>query len=211
MSYKNFLALVMVGLLSAGCASVPPESVELSKALGKGLSNARDAHVATLNAFYENRKESNDKWVADTYLSGVFGRYKQGLLEGCKRKNDTSRTCAELTDDDHKRLMKDVIEFRDGLQSTLEKSKQDSVELIDAHYASLLMGNSAITGLLTSVVDLKKSTKDAATSVGSSLGINIDTDKISKSFDEFLLKAGNAGAKLQELRDSLKKAMPKQP
>lgn len=209
MNYKNFLALVIVGLLGAGCASVPPESVELSKALGKGISNARDAHVATLNAFYENRKETNDKWVTDTYLTRLIERYKQGLADACRRKNDNSPTCAALTDDDQKRVVKDVIEFRDGLQSTLEKSKQDSVELIDAHYASLITGNSAITGLLSSVVDLKKSTKDAASSVGTSLGINIDTDKIGKSFDEFLLKAGGAGAKVQELRDTLKKATQK--
>jgi len=209
MNNKNFWVLGLVVLLSAGCASVPPESVELSKAIGKGLSSARDAHVATLNAFYESRKDTNDKWVVDTYLSRLTANYKQKLVDACKRKNDSSPTCAALTDEDQKRLVKDVIEFRDGLQSTLEKSKQDSVELIDAHYASLLTGNSAITGLLTSVVDLKKSTKDAASSVGTGLGINIDTDKISKSFDEFLLKAGSAGAKVQELRDTLKKATSK--
>lgn len=209
MNYKNFLALVLVSLLAVGCASVPPESVELSKAIGKGMSSARDAHVATLNAFYESRKDANDKWVVDTYLSRLVEKYKQGLVDACKRKKDSSPSCAALTDEDHKRLMKDAIVFRDGLQSTLEKSKQDSVELIDAHYGSLFTGNAAITGLLTSVVDLKKSTKDAASVVGANLGINIDTDKISKSFDEFLIRAGGAGAKVEELRDTLKKATQK--
>jgi hypothetical protein len=209
MTYKNFLAIFIATLLCSGCASVPPESVELSRALGKGMTSARDAHVATLNAFYESRKEANDKWVVDTYLTRLIEKYKQGLVDACKRKSDITPACSALTDEDQKRVVKDVIEFRDGLQSTLEKSKQDSVESIDTHYASLLTGNSAITGLLTSVVDLKKSTKDAASSVGTSLGINIDTDKISKSFDEFLLKAGNAGAKVQELRDTLKMTTPK--
>lgn len=201
----NWIAFAFMLLALFGCSTVPPESVELSKALGKGISSSREAHVATLTSFYETRKETNDQWILDTFMPRLIQKTKLGFVEACKRKGDTSADCPLLSERDYQTIVKQVIGFRDELQRALEKNRQDSIEVIYSHYASLTSGNVAITGLLTSVVDLKKSTRDAASSVASSLGINVDINKINKTFDEFLVKAGDAASKVQDLQTTLDK------
>ena len=131
------------------------------------------------------------------------------ITEACNRKGDKTPECPVLVEGDYQTIVKEVIGFRDELQRALEKNRRDSIEVIDSHYASLNSGNGAITGLLISVVDLKKSTRDAATGVASSLGINLDINKINKTFDEFLVKAGDAGTKVQDLQTALEKVQGK--
>lgn len=205
----KWIGIVSLAFGAFGCSTVPPESVELSKSLGKGLSNSRDAHVATLTSFYEARKESNDQWILDTFMPRSIQNVKKGFVDACKRKGDATPECSQISERDYQSILKQVIGFRDELQRALEKNRLESVSAIDSHYASLTSGNSAITGLLSSVVDLKKSTKDAASGVASSLGINLDVNKIGKSFDDFLLKAVDGGSKVQDLEKALEKVLEK--
>ncbi|GEM_PF-5429554 len=205
-SVKQYASRFIAGLTAVllfGCASVPPESVDLSRRIGVEISKSQAAHLSTLDAFYKRLNEDNDKWITDVYVPKITGEAISDLTAACKKAGDTSPNCSQLNNNDIKRIISRTIEFRDEIQRALSTNRDESARLINGHYADLQSANAAITALLTSVVDLKKATKESVEIVGKATGIKIDTDKIEKAVNEFLSKAGQAGAQISDLENSL--------
>jgi hypothetical protein len=203
------LFLACAFLLLAACASIPPESVDLSKQIGVGIGKSRAAHLSTLDAFYRRLKEENDGWVNSTFLPRVIANTKAGLAAACKAKKDDSPACTALSEADIAGLVKRTAAFRDELQRTLENNRDEASRLIADHYADLAAANSVVTGLLASAVSVRQATADASKTLGELVGVDIDTQAIEKSLDEYLQKAGTAGAKITDFEAGLSKALDK--
>lgn len=205
-SIKQYASRFIAGLATAllfGCASVPPESVDLSRRIGVEISKSQAAHLSTLDAFYKRLNEDNDKWISDVYVPKITGNAISDLTSACKKAGDTSPNCNQLNNNDIKRVISRTVEFRDEIQRALSTNRDESARLINEHYADLQSANATITALLVSVVDVKKATKESVESIGKAAGIKIDTDKIEKAVDEFLNKAGQGGAQISDLEASL--------
>lgn len=203
--FQCFVGLSVVFLLTliSGCASVPPESVELSKKVGMEISKSQAAHLSTLDAFFKRLLEENDKWVTDVYVPKLTSNAIAGLAAACEKAKDNSPSCSQLNNNDMKTIIAKTVEFRDGMHRALSTSRDDAVRLINEHYTSLQQSNSVITALLASVVDVKKATKDSASAAGAAVGIKIDTDQIENTVSDFLGKAGQIGVKISDLEASL--------
>lgn len=204
---RLFLACVL--LLLSACTSIPPESVDLSKQIGAAIGKSRAAHLSTLDAFYRRLKEDNDGWVNSTFLPRAIANTKAGLAAACKARKDDSPACTALSEADIASLVKRTTAFRDELQRTLENNRDEASRLITDHYADLTAANSAVTGLLASAVSVRQATADASKTVGDLVGIDIDTQAIEKSLDEYLQKAGTAAAKITDFEAGLSKALDK--
>ncbi len=189
------------------CASIPRESVTLSRQVGAGIGKSRSAHLATLDAFYGRLRADNDAWVVSTFLPRLIQNFHAGLAEACKQKGDPSPTCAQVTERDVASLVGKTVKFRDELQAALDKSRNDAFRIIGAHYADLEAANAGVTGLLASAVDVKDATREAAGTLGEVTGVEIDTDAIERSVDEFLVKAGSVGAPVADLEKSLSRIL----
>ncbi len=198
----RFLAGLAVAL-QFGCASVPPESVDLSRRIGVEISKSQAAHLSTLDAFYKRLNEDNDKWITDVYVPKITSNAISDLTVACKKTGDNSPNCSQLNNNDIKRIIARSVEFRDEMQRALSTNRSESARLINEHYADLNSANSAITALLSSVVDLKKATKESVEVIGKASGIKIDTDGIEKAVGDFLSKAGQAGSQISELEGNL--------
>ena len=195
--------------LLGACASIPPESVDLSKQVGSAIGKSRAAHLSTLDAFYRRLKEENDAWVHNTFLPRAIANTKAGLAAACKQKNDGSAACAALTEGDIARLVRNTAAFRDEMQRALENNRSEASRLITDHYADLAAANSSITALLASAVSVSQATRDASKAAGDLVGVEIDTQAIEKSVDEYLEKAGTAAAKISDFEANLSKALDK--
>lgn len=195
-------AWLVIGLMH-GCASVPPESVDLSRRIGVEISKSQAAHLSTLDAFYRRLNEDNDKWIEDVYLPKLSGNSIADLTSACKKAGDNSPSCSQLNNNDMKRILSNAIKFRDELQRALSINRDKSARLIDAHYVDLQSANSTITALLASVVDVKKATRESVEVIGKATGMNIDTGKIERAVNDFLGQAGQAGSKIADLEKSL--------
>lgn len=205
----NYSAVLIVMLSLSACATLPPESVDLSKQIGAGISKARAAHLSTLDAFYQRLNKDNDEWVVSVFLPSLIGKTAAEFSKACKMKGDHSAACATLGNDDIRTIIADTIRYRDEVQLVLSKSRQDAARLIDDHYNDLLTANSSLTALLSSAVDVSKATKGSFTTANSVAGLDIDLDVIEKAFYAHLEKAGKAGAKLTELETNLSRALNK--
>ena len=206
---SRLLVWLAIALLS-GCASVPPESVDLSRRIGVEISKSQAAHLSTLDAFYKRMNEDNDKWITEVYLPKLTSNAIADLAAGCKKVGDNSPDCSRLNNNDMKTIMARTVEFRDELQRALSANRDESARLINEHYADLQAANAAITALLVSVIDVKKATKESVAVIGKATGIKIDTDKIETTVSDFLAKAGQTGSDISDLEKSLT-AIVKQP
>ena len=195
--------LGLIATMMCACASVPPEAVDLSRIVGTEISKSQTAHLSTLDAFYRRLTEENDSWVQSLYIPRLTSTAIADLTAACKKAGDISAACSQLNNNDITRIISRAVEFRDGLQRTLSKNRDDVAQTINAHYVDLQAANSSITALLTSIVDIKKATRESAASIKTSTGINIPTDKIESTLNEFLTKAGQSSAKIVDLEKGL--------
>ncbi|WP_410498672.1 hypothetical protein [Chitinibacter sp. S2-10] len=202
---KYFLNLVtlLAATLLFGCANVPPESVTLSKNIGLEITKSQAAHLSTLDAFYKMLSENNDKWVTDIYLPKLINTAVSDLSVACKKSGDTSLNCSQLNNNDMKRILLITIEFRDGIQRALSANRDESARLINEHYSELKMANATVTGLLVSIVDVKKATNESIENIGKTTGFIINADKIQSTVNDFLIKASETSVQISDLENSL--------
>jgi hypothetical protein len=203
---KNFIRYSIFGIiltLICACASVPPEAVDLSKTIGTEIGKSQAAHLSTLDAFYRRLALENDNWVQSVYIPRLTSMAIADLSTACKRAGDLSAGCSQLNNNDITKIISKVIEFRDDLQRVLSKNRDEAIQTINSHYSDLQAANSSITALLTSLIDIKKATKESAAGIGKSTGISIPTDKIELALNDFLIKAGQASLKVTDLDKSL--------
>ena len=209
-SFANLIRYSILGsiiTLLCACASVPPEAITLSKTIGTEIGKSQAAHLSTLDAFYRRLTEENDNWIQSVYIPRLTSTSIADLTIACKRAGDSSASCSQLNNNDITRIVSRAVEFRDGLQRALSKNRDQAAQTINSHYVDLQAANSSITALLTSVVDVKKSARESAASIGKSTGINIPTDKIESTLNEFLTKAGQASSKIVDLEKGLAEVM----
>lgn len=205
----TYLFALFTSVFISACATIPPESVDLSKQLGAGISKARSAHISTLDAFYQRLNKDNDAWIISVYLPKLITTSTSSISEACKANGDSSAGCATLGNGDIKTIIANTIQYRDEMQSALSKSHNEAGRLINDHYNDLLSANSGVTALLASAVDVSKATKESTAAVNKIAGLNIDTDAIEKAINKYLEKAGTVGAQISELETNLSNILNK--
>lgn len=201
----------VVALLLAcwSCASIPRESIDLSRQVGDGIGKSRRAHLATLDAFYARLRADNDAWVVSVFLPRTLENAKSALAEACKKSGDTSTGCAQLTEREVERIVKRIVQFRDELQAALDKNHDEAVRLLNEHYGALEAANAGITGLLASAVDVKDAARSATTSLGDVAGVELDLDAIERALVAHLEKAGTVGGSISDLATVLSGVLEK--
>jgi hypothetical protein len=210
MAVSRFASLILaLAALAGACASIPHESIDLSRSVGEGIVKSREAHMATLDAFYHRLKADNDDWIVNTFYPKAVRDARTALATACAKVQPPAKDCDTLSERDLQVIMRDTIQFRDEIQLTLETNHDQVVQLIDEHYNSLQAANAGVTGLLTSAVKVKDATRDATATLTRATGLSINPDEIESAFDQFLQKAGNAGTKVTDLQQQLSTVVEK--
>jgi cell division septum initiation protein DivIVA len=203
------VGLLGLGLSLVGCASIPRESVDLSRQVAVEIGKSRAAHLATLDAFYARLRADNDAWVVNTFLPRATANARAALSDACRKAGDNSPECGGLGEKDFERLAAQTIRFRDELQAALENNRDQAVRLINEHYATLGSANAAVTAVLASAVDLNEATRSAGTSIAGSAGVDLHLDAIQKALDAYLQESGGADASIVELEKQLSNVLAK--
>jgi hypothetical protein len=68
MRKKIFPLILATALISGGCASIPPESPELSVQLGARISSLETAHVRLLQEFFIEKRRRIDEFVQEVWV-----------------------------------------------------------------------------------------------------------------------------------------------
>lgn len=194
--FVQFLFIGVTVIASAGCASVPKESVELSQTLGKGIQESRRSEMNLVNKFFEMKRSQVDQWVESEYLPEYVKNVKIKLKEAGRPET--------LDDVQWKGIMRIIIDERDQKQADLDKTRLYLVGRIDKHYADLIQANAGITSLLQSMVDVKEATKSATDLIKKETDGKIDLDEVDQKMTEYLKQAGAAGKTATSLYEQVK-------
>jgi len=197
---RLFLVIILFFVLG-GCASIPKESVELSKEIGKGITESQRSYTNLLNSYFAAKKLQVDQWIENEYLPGYLFNIQNGLKNAGL---STTLSDAQLRD-----VLRDVIAERDQKHTDLEKTRLLLLTKSNEHYNLLSQGNAGVTGLLQSMVDVKEATSSAAQTVKTASGGKVDLDEIEKMFNDYLKKAGTAAAKATSLYEAAKSQLEK--
>jgi hypothetical protein len=203
---KNAAAcLIIIGLVLilflSGCASVPKESVELSREISKGIAESQRSYTALLNNYFALKRERLDLFYTDEYLPKLISK----IMEAKK----SSGLPENLQASEIKDVLKIVMKERDQSTEELEKTRLLIAAKSDGFYQQLTQSNAGITSLLQSLVDLKEATSSAAQSLKTATGGKVDLDAVEAKFNEYLNKTGTASGQFLGLFNEIKKQLDK--
>jgi hypothetical protein len=157
--FAGFISLMALVLLVAGCASIPPESAQLSQTLGQRIEALELAHEAAIRAFFDAkraaaRKFMEDEWTpqfANNYLSSP--KVSKMLAQTCGRQShaDCLHAILIISKQAELQIQTRYREILDPLAET-----ETAVEAaVHAGYADAERRNEALTTLLTSAAKVQ--------------------------------------------------------
>lgn len=162
--------VVLVLMISAACAQVPKESVELSATVGRDVVEVYRAHRELAVILYERIENDVNKFVDDIYapyqirklLQADHQDFKRGdpnslfsALDAAIRKPDSSsvqKTAVDAMDVFVQILRAEVEDYRTERLAPVLAQKKKVLAAIDRSYRQIHYGNSIVTGYLASVV-----------------------------------------------------------
>jgi len=172
----------MIAFVLSGCATVPPESAELSAELGKQIATIETANLALLKSYFDMKREQVDvfmeeQWVPlfatnyfeldevqKVWIAVVASEDDQDRLEFVVRTGPVLQQQIN-----EKRLA--LIRPLDDLERTIERKIRDE-------YTRARLVNNTITGFLMSVSEVTETRKKYLEMAG------ISDEKVKKVIDQ---------------------------
>jgi hypothetical protein len=195
------LIVILVAFTLGGCASVPKESVELSKEVGRGIAESQRSYTGLLNTYFAAKKQQVDQWIENEYLPEYLSNIQTGLK---KSGQPTALSVQQMRD-----VLRDVVMERDQKHLDLENTRMLLLTKCNEHYTLLSQGNAGVTGMLQSMVNVREATSSAMQTIKTTSGGKVDLDQIDRKFNDYLKKAGAASANETSLYNTVKSALEK--
>ena len=173
--YRKYYILysIVVFPFIISCASIPKESVELSKTIGGDIVEFHRAHRATIKLLYQKMKDDINDFVDTKYtpyiinyvLKDEWSRYRKGqdslytVIENAG-KSEGDKQAKEALD-----VMQEFIEaaniqiskYRKELISPVLEKEEETLKKIDESYQNFINANKTLTAYLDSLYQLHKS------------------------------------------------------
>ena len=179
---NKILAVIFSSLLMVSCASIPKETVTLSKTIGSDLQILHDSHRNMVQLYYNGIKLNINTFIDDVYAPFVIhhvlevelNKYKRGessicgIIENAGKKGGKEET---------EEALNIMLEFQEAANQQINAKKnellspilqQERVILnaIDQSYHNTIYANTTLTAYLVSVRKVKESQNEALSIVG---------------------------------------------
>ena len=174
---KTFILVAFVSLFTACGATIPQESVDLSREVGVGLRKQHQAQIDLVNLHFSIRQKSLDE-----AMSRALDSYLKNLMP-----NDSIELSRDQLDDVAAAVML-LNEKHNIKKAELEEARMFLIKKLNENYLILNQANSSITGLLQSAVDVKEATSEAYKKLFEAIGGKINLYRVLSVLDDFVLK-----------------------
>jgi hypothetical protein len=156
-------------IVLAGCASVPPETVELSHAIGQDMEELHRSHRALAELQFSQAKDR-----VNTFIDGI---YRPALIETTADEAGLVSNIELILDRDPERLPAYLSRFltavdplveakRNELLNPIEEQEQQLLAEINAAYSQVQAANAVISGHLASIRSVHDAQSQALEAVG---------------------------------------------
>ena len=181
MKLKFIVTLTVVTILSS-CASIPRETVELSKVLGNDLKVLHNSHKTMVELYYNEIIDDINIFIDDVYSPFVIHFVLKDELQKHKNQEqsiygiieEAGKTGGKTETDDALNIMTEFLEDanaqvekkRKELLSPIIKQRNDILSKINYSYENAIYANSTVTGHLESIRKVKESQQEALSIIG---------------------------------------------
>lgn len=230
MKIKNLL--LVLPFLITSCMSVPEETVMISQTLGNDLEVLHHSHRQLVQLHFKRIKEDINDFIESTYapfvihyvLSAELGAHQAGeeslysLLETAGKdggKKETEDALKAMLDF-HTAARDQIESKRNELLDPVLKQETELLVAVDQSYQNTLYANSAITGHLRSMRNVKTAQQETLTKIGlqnADQFVTTNLVKISNGISEAVkrgkkldIQSNNAMEKIENVVDQIKKA-----
>lgn len=199
MKLKNLIIIIVIGVILNSCASIPKETVSLSKVIGNDLVILNNSHIKMVELYYDKIINDVNIFIDDVYapfiihyvLNAELEKYtngeeslystieRAGKVEGKSVTDSAVVVMTEFLNDANKQIEKKRSELLDPIKS----QENEILDSINQSYKNIIYANTTITSYLESTRKIKESQEEALSLVGLR-----GTDE---KLDSILLQASN--------------------
>lgn len=179
---NKILAVIFSSLLMVSCASIPKETIILSKTIGSDLQILHDSHRNMVQLYYNGIKLNINTFIDDVYAPFVIhhvleielNKYKRGessiygIIENAGKKGGKGET---------EEALNIMLEFQEAanqqinakkseLLSPILQQEREILNAIDQSYQNTKYANTTLTAYLVSVRKVKESQNEALSVAG---------------------------------------------
>ncbi len=159
----TLIAILIYG--SFGCATVPKESVELSRLVGEMIGSAKVSHVNMVNRHFDHLRSEVEYFA--------FHDYKEAFLKNVRKvAKEKDPNFVDLSIDEYDQFLMRIQEKRNEWLQEVEKNRQVVLQSLEEHYAVLTQANATVTGFLRSAAEISETREALLQRFGPSIGIS---------------------------------------
>ena len=213
---RHSLCLCILLTFLAGCASVPPESVRLSRAMGQDLAALQASYEALIDSHFERLKAERLRYVEEEWTPAYISEWiNDGMLRETARGEVVyDESAGEFVQPTpgvaEKQLLGTVESWADAAIHDIDSKKAELLEPLESDRKKLLRdvrlgfahiqeANANITALLQSLTDLQGAQAEAL----ERMKLNNFAEKISARLADVSDKAASALERIRELNSKL--------
>lgn len=234
MKIKIISVLITITIFTS-CASIPKETVQLSKVIGSDLVVLHNSHRKMVELYYDKIINDINAFVDEVYspfvihyvLNIELDKYKNGEPSIYGTIELAGTTMGKSETDDALNIMEEFIgdaknqieKKRNELLKPIVKQKRDVIDNINKSYENTIYANSTITGYLESTRKVKESQQEALSLIGLQGKDEQLNDVLLKASDivntalkqgkEIDIKSDEAYDKIEEIANQIKKITDK--
>lgn len=179
---NKILTVIFSSLLLVSCASIPKETVILSKTIGSDLQILHDSHRNMVQLYYDGIKLNINTFIDDVYAPFVIhhvlevelNKYKggessiYGIIENAEKKGgkDETEEALNIMLEFQEAANQQINEKKNELLSPILQQEREILSAIDQSYQNTIYANTTLTTYLVSVRKINESQNEALSIVG---------------------------------------------
>ena len=179
---NKILVVTFSALLLVSCASIPKETVTLSKTRGSDLQILHDSHRNMVQLYYNGIKLNINTFIDDVYAPFIIHHVLEVELNKHKRGESSIYGIIENAGkkggkDETEEALNVMLEFQEAanqqinakkaeLLSPILQQEREILSAIDQSYQNTIYANTTLTTYLVSVRKVKESQNEALSFVG---------------------------------------------
>lgn len=181
---KKLLSIFLIaGVLSAGCAKIPVESVQLNDAIMKEGARMHNINTAMINDLFNEKKRQVSEFIETEYTPAYIKKFTTKLDSEDVTLETLPRIVVEL--------IPEITRRHDEMIQALEEQRLKLTNQLNIEYQAYYDASITLHNLLQSAAQVDKERAALNDRISQLSGNKIDFNKVEHSVDEFITRAGS--------------------
>lgn len=197
----SIILSTLCALLLSSCATIPMQTVALNDSIMVEGKRMHNLNIMLTNKLFNEKRLRIDDFIKNTYTPTFINQFVTLIPSNVDIKQELPSIISSI--------IPMINQRRDSMQNALEVNRIKITDKLNQDYLTYIEACSSLKRLLESSIKVDNSRKQLLNRTTALTGSPIDFDKIEKTIDRFITKAGNVGQNITDLNDDINKLISK--